>query len=1205
MASTTNDQIAQANAMAQGVDGGLNVKTDPQRLAPPATTRSDNAWYISAGAVDQLPAFQSTMPAGFAHVYNLSAKDTMAPTLAGDTLVHGELPDPTGSFTTPVWAMSNGTTPSRFQPALPHQLRTRTFASALQRPLNSPADPNVDRWPLLTARQEQATTAGRRMATGYYDGSSLKVTFGNVDGLADTGELLVLSFSAQWVEMIGIQGTPNWGLTYLSGGSVYCAVYDFYGNVVTSLTAVYANALTTNAVAYGATQFPTLTTYNHCQTTYVAYLAQLSTAGSGVSSYCIYTFPFLNVSNKTLLSGPYPAQPGGPLQGFAISSPTSHQPRGSQDYLAVAYDGYVWVIANPFGGGTYASYQSGQLPVAGNTGVGTASTGGFNNALVTLTAMPINDGLYASTAAAGVAVVVYRHCSEQVSPQGFLSGGAAYQYVAVEALSYLNGTLSIVNSNGFRTVGGAAICAKAFAVCPPEANYAGAQAAVQGYCVVRQGAYQPSSYAGTPSGLYGFYDQPMYFLIDHQARIVARWSEGLGPIGQVGDVAASQGGPTQYTYFATFPLCLGLGNVLISDTLATPNDVSCLDIVLPTWVMAQLGRALGYKIGAATASTTVPFYAVATPLAVTLSLSATCSSSPTVSGQGYTVASGALTCIHDGRSMMEAGFHNQTNNLGATAYAQGATGASPNPLGNAGVYYYVATWEWTDAQGRLHRSRPSRAAYVSTGSASFYGAQVTVPSLNTVRGLFTGNNALQSVTCRLYRSVMGATDRSFYLVNSQTVWSFGQTNGGPTAWYGNVIADNVLPELAVISPTSLQDFLQNQPQIYTGLSSAYTGSLFSADGPPAFLWQASSKGRAFGLAVVQGQPRIYYSSVMSSGVPFEWNALNYAPVPTDIGDARSIDCMDDKVLVFGSRSVGFMSGDGPLPYNSVGVPAPNDGFGLVYPIPTSLGVLGTGAPCRMADGIIFQGGSGFQLVSRALMVQDAGVTVDFLTGRQINNPGQVYSRGIMVSSLQAIVWCNPHGSALVYQYITKKWATWPLLAGANAIAQRFDGSVVVSLQPVVGVKYSPRAVAATAGADIGTLGNTYSPIYQGLQTNPGLVLETPWMYPAGESAGESALFDVAVTGTYFAPHILQVEQAYNGMSYVSQVIKFNVSSRPNQYQFRVRPVGGTRIWSVRYRISVLPATTLGAGYNMAGLSDLVLFAGSKQGTTRLLAGQSG
>lgn len=1200
MPATTNDSITEADASSQGVDGGLNAKTDPQRLAPPATTRADNAWYISAGAVNQLPGFQSAMPPGFTHIYNLAAKDTLAPTLAGDTMVHGELPDPASPFTTPVWAQNNGLSPSRAQPALPHTLRTRTFAAALQRSLPMPSSSNVDRAPLMTARQEVASTIGRRVATGTYDGTTFSATFGNVDGLSDTGETLTLAITAQWVEMIGIQGTQNWALVYVSGSTLTVSIWDFYGKAVSAPVSPINNVLPIGAAASGVSQYPTMQTFNHCGVTYVATLAQLSSAQSGIVSYGVYARPLTNLTQTTFLSGPGPVQAGAPVQGFSISSPTSHQARGTQDYLAVAYDGAVWMITNPFGGGTYSSVRSGILPVLAPSGVNTTSPQGYNNTLTTLVAMPANDGLLASKPGAQVAVVVYRHLSEQVTPAGKNMGGVAYQVVAVDALSFVAGASVTISSNVFRTVGGAAICAKAFAICPSEANYAGAQAAVQGYCVVRQGAWQPYvGYNGSLGvGQYWVYDQPTYFLIDHQARIVARWGEGLAPIGRPTDLAACQQYTSSATNFAMFPLQTCLGQVLISDTLGTANDVSCLDIIIPTWTLGQQTRPLSYSIGQGVNSATVPNFAVATPLATHLSLSATGSAPPSLSGQGYSVVSGAMTCVHDGRMLTEAGFHSQTNNLLVYAYQPGDSGASSTLLGGAGFYYYVATWEWTDAQGRLQRSAPSRPAYCSSPSNGFYGALVTCPSPVSARG---------PVTVRLYRSALAAADKSYYLVGITTAPSIAPSSTNATAGYGTVISDALLMDVSIAtSSSSSLNYLQGQPQVYTGTSSAYVGSVYPASAPPPFVWQTSSRGRAFGLAIVQGQPRIYYSSVMNTATPFEWHPLNYAPVPADVGDARSLDSVDDKILVFGSRTVGFMSGDGPAASNPVGSPSPNDGFGPVYPIPTALGVLGSGAPCRTQDGVVFQGSSGFQLIGRDLTVQAVGVLVDAITGRQINNLGTVFCRGQMLSTLQSIVWSSPQGPALVYNYITKKWSTWQLLPGATCLAQRFDGSIVVAMQPIVGVRYASRATATAPGADMGALGNTYSPIYQGLQASPGLVLETPWIYPAGESAGESALFDVAVTGTYFGPHILQVEQAYNGSAtYQGQVTRFQVLTAPPVYQYRVRPIGGTRLWAVRYRISILPVTTLGSSYNLAGLSDLVIFSGSKQGTTRLLAGQSG
>ena len=1205
MASTSNDQIAQADAAAQGIDGGLNAKTDPSRLDPPFTTRSDNAWYVSPGSVDQLPALASAMPANVSHIYNLTTRDSVAPSLVGDTLVHGEYPD-VGPFTTSLWAQANGATPSRAQPVLPHAFRTRLMGSALQRPLVDTAltQANVDRWPLMMVRQELGATAARRFALGYYDGTSLRVTFGNVDGLADTGESLTLPLTAQFVEMVALQGSSNWALVALNGGTLTRYVYDFSGNLVTGATQLSQVVLAMPAPAQGATQMQTFTCFNHCQVTYVGYIAQLSPANSGTVSYGLYVRPVLTDATVRL-TGPTPQQAGGPLLGFAISSPTTHQPRATNDYLTVFYDGVVSVITNPFGGGTYASASSPKLPVPANSGM--TSSSGFNNALTTLTAIPTDTAQTGSS----MAIAVFRHLSEQVTPAGANAAGVAFQTVGADTVQFASGGLALLSSQQFRTVGGAAICAKSFAASPPEAGFAGPTQAVQAYCVVRQGAWQWSwGYSGNPGGqsavgAYWVYDQPMYFLIDHQARVVARWSEGSAPMGVPTDLTAGLPYQSSASVYAKFPICTGLGAPLISDTLATANDVSCLDVVLPTWSMSQLVRQAAYVFGpAAVSSATIPTYAIATPLAAHLALSGSGSTAPTVSGQGYTVVTGCFTGIHDGRMTVEAGYHNQTNNLLVRAYAQGEAAASSTPLGAQGFYYYRATWEWTDAQGKLHRSAPSRPMWCNA-QLGFYGAQVTLPSPMSVRASATSSGAL-SMVCRLYRSAVGDTDGNSYEVAAVQVPCISQPGVPVASMFGTVVSDTTMDASQVSTTVGpIQNPLQNRPQLYTGTSSQFAGRPYAAQSPPPFLWQTSSKGRAFGLAVVQGQPRIYYSSAMASGVPYEWNALNYAPVPPDIGDARSIDAIDDKVLVFGTRSTGFMSGDGPAPASSTGIPSPNDGFGPVYPVPTSMGVLGTGAPCRTTEGVIFQGASGFQMVGRDLQVQAAGALVDLITGRQVGNLGQVYCRGQMLASLQSIVWTNPAGPALVYNYLLKKWSTWPLLPGASQAAQRSDGTVVVALQPIVGGRWVGRATLTTPGVDMGTLGYTYAPICRNLVMQPGLVMETPWINPAGESGGESALFDVAVTGSYFGPHILQVEQAYNGGGYLPQVTRFSVASAPPLYQYRVRPVGGTRVWSVRYRISLLPLVSLAINYNLAGLSDLVIFAGSKQGTTRLMAGQSG
>ena len=181
----------------------------------------------------------------------------------------------------------------------------------------------------------------------------------------------------------------------------------------------------------------------------------------------------------------------------------------------------------------------------------------------------------------------------------------------------------------------------------------------------------------------------------------------------------------------------------------------------------------------------------------------------------------------------------------------------------------------------------------------------------------------------------------------------------------------------------------------------------------------------------------------------------------------------------------------------------------------------------------------------------------------------------------------------------------PLLSNVGCIAQRMDGSIVVALQPVIGGQYASVASLNVPGCDFGVLGNTYAPLCRTQDTAAGMVLETPWLLPSGESAGEGQIWEVAVTGTYLGPHKLQVEQAYNySNTYVSSK-QFLVDSPVPKYQFRVRPSTGTRLWAIRYRLTLIPTSSLSSSYQMAALGDLVLFSGVQQGTTRLGASTSG
>lgn len=1189
----TTDRVTTADAHSQGIDGGLNLKTDPSRLAPPETTRADNAWYTEPGNVSQLPAFASTMPANTSHVYNLHARDLPPPSSNGDIMVHGEVRDAPGSttnlFTSPVWSDANGTSINSVQPMPPFQLRTRVLSS--QQNFTTLDCGRVN--PMFMREEAPLTGVQRRYGLATYDGATLKITFGLSDGMTETTGTGNYTFSADYIECAGIQSSNQWVAAYVSGTLLSIATSDFAAAapiyIVTPTNACQGvNVYTENAAGV---QYNPLTVVQHSGRTYVAYI---NAPAGGPYSVKLYDVLSAQTYSLGLSSASVPAGP------FSVTSPNSHTPSTSTTFLNVQFNGNVYVVARATDTSDGVIVGSAVLPANSAPGIGTQtySVKPYENRLST-SAITIFDSQGGTGAGAQLGIVLFRHQSEQPA-----TSFAAYQVVAIDTYSFKAnattatnaGTLTAVSSNIVRTPAGAALASKAFTAYPSEAGYAGLPGAKNAYCIIRSGGWEPAlAYLGNTrsSSSSATFSQPTYFVIDHQARIVGRTLEMLAPGGNESDIVGWSNVQTGRNYYASFPLARSLGSPLITAPDAAPNDTSLLDIVCPAWALTNQQAGGEYKLGGNIYQAQAPTSVLYQPTGICLSLSSAVSSVPPVQAAAYSVFSGMLTAVHDGRGISEANFHFAAMN---PAYITTTTTPTSPGKGPAGTYYFTYIWEYVDAQGHIHRSQPSLPATTVVNAGNFYNAStLTLPLPVTTKAALGG-----VLRIRLYRSTVDNTDGNFYLVKTVAVNPVNGLN-----YTINVTEDTFYDPVAYGTGGTNIYALTAQPRLYNSLNSTTLNRTYLSTPPPPFLWQVSAKGRAFGLAQVLGQHRLYYTSAANGQYPFEWNTLNYAPVPPELGDVRSLEAMDDKIVILGTRTNAVMNGDGPPPSSATGEPTINGGFSVIQPIPTPAGVVGTGSPVCVPGGVMFQGFGGIQSVGRDTSITPDGAQVDRLTGRQINNRGQVYGRAVTLPTLQSVVWANPAGPALVFNYLTKKWSIWPLLSNAACIAQRMDGSIAVALQPIVGRQYATIATPEVPGADFGVLGTTYAPLCRTMDTSPALVVETPWLLPSGESAGEGQVWEVAITGTYEGPHILQVEQARNyGTAYtVSRT--FTVDTAPPRYQFRVRSSAGTRLSSIRYRISLLPISTLSSGYAMAALSDLVLFSGVQQGTTRLGATTSG
>jgi hypothetical protein len=1184
MATNINSDIQQPDAKDIDVTGGLDLKSDSATAAPPKTTRADNCWYITPGTVRPLPPFQ-TMLATLAqppvHLYNLHARDAAEGASSGDIMMHGEYADAPGSatngWTTPLWAHNMGQTLNTTQPILPYVARTRQLGAS--------ASPNVQTsWntnsydanansPIMVT-QDIAGLDGRRRYAMVCNGSASQsgVSGGRTNGvlvsfgyLDDGGEVVTPNLSPSalltagtfaYVQAIHLPNTQNWALCTLASGatSIVFTVYTFAGVSVGS-------SLSFGAYVAGPQPMDCFIYNNMAYCAY--YDKQSSTTAWMANGFNLSTAQSIG----QLIAS---SQTATPTQGLCAFSAQPNYTGVGPNWLAICCFAQITVMVIT---GTNSNVQYSTMTLTPPTAAATGGVGMFAGAAV---AFDASNGIGAK---AVVGFTLFRlfneNCTVGLSNNTVSLG---LQSVAVDRYTYTatGNTLTLVGTTVFRTSSGATIACKPFATNPPQAQFAGPAAAKTVVCAVRTGSFEGSSnLSGYAVSLYG---QPTYYLIDHQARIVGRWFDGAAPAGQMVQTLPTTAGT-------------GIGPASIS---ATMSDMSDLRVQIPSWSLigTQYAAAANLSLtGSFVAPTNTPINPVFVPAVLDLQYQAQGVHVPPSRGGSHQYVSGPLTCLHDGRMLTEANYHTAATNPGLDPASYSAS------LGGSGYFYWSVVWTWIDALGRKHRSQPSLAASRNYGTTQFSGIGVIVTA--PLGNKYTSGSF---PVCEVYRTLSNATDGNSYLVATLVVPPMG-TGITPNAGSIGTASDAVYTDSYTNATTGVYTVgtISAQPRMYTSINATNTANVYPAAAPPPFVWQVATKGRLFGLAYVQGEARLYYSSVDSFGIPLEWNQFNYATVPGEIGEARSVEAIDDKIVIFGTRGNAVMNGDGPPAANAAGIPAPGDGFSAVTPLPTPAGVLGTGSPVRVPTGILFQGAPGIQMIGRDLSLSPLGAPVDVLTGRQFGNPGTIFGRASLLPSLQSVVWANPAGPALVFNYVTQAWSTWPLLSYASTFVQRLNGDVWVALQPMT--TSIPATSTLSLGADVGMLTVSTFAYNSPAPSSPALVLETPWLAIGATQAGEGWLREMSLYGDCIGPHILQIEQAFDYGNYVAPPTQYAVTNAALNYEYQLRPPSA-RARAVRYRMTLLPTTTLAAQYATGYISDLALFMGAKQGTARLGMGNS-
>lgn len=437
---------------------------------------------------------------------------------------------------------------------------------------------------------------------------------------------------------------------------------------------------------------------------------------------------------------------------------------------------------------------------------------------------------------------------------------------------------------------------------------------------------------------------------------------------------------------------------------------------------------------------------------------------------------GGFVWAYDGTQCTEHNFHLYPEDITATA---GTVGSMPNQ-----DYLYQVVYEWTDAQGNLHRSAPSFPVGVTLAGAND-SVDLVIPTLR-----LTYKTDVQIVIYRwstAQQSYHRITSPSSPLLNDPTV---------DTVLYTDTVTDASIA---------------TAPLIYT------TGGVLENIAFPATRSLATFKNR---LMVLSAEDR---DVVACSKITFQDEPVQ----PTDLitifvnpssgsqqntGPSTIISAMDDKFLIFKENNMFYIVGDGP---NNLGQ---NNTFSEPTYIPSTVGCDNQKSLVLIPQGMMFQSNKGIWLLNRALGTQYIGADVQESGLTQITS-------AIAVPNSNDVRFTLSDNTALTYNYYFDRWAQF---SNIPAISSCIYNDLHTYLTPSSIVRQETPG-EYTDG------------------TSPVLIsFTTAWLNLAGLQ-GLERMYYMYLIGQYKSPHKLIVNVGYDYEDSPTQSAQATPVAYPGQW----------------------------------------------------------
>lgn len=336
-----------------------------------------------------------------------------------------------------------------------------------------------------------------------------------------------------------------------------------------------------------------------------------------------------------------------------------------------------------------------------------------------------------------------------------------------------------------------------------------------------------------------------------------------------------------------------------------------------------------------------------------------------------TFLAGSCPQAYDGSFFEEAGFNHRPVIISAVASGVGNL--------STGSYTVYATYVHVDQRGNISESMPSAPVVFSATSGNGYTPTVLACGLTAKRGVST----------RIYRTI--ANGAVAYLdIADANEFATGRSDV-------DITANTVIPTDGGVLP--------NEPMPACRVAVEHQNRIWCAGGEAGDL--------------------VYFSQPISENILPEFNRQLVRRIPKAAGRVVNIVSLDDKLVVFCEKRVGFIYGEGPTRTGA------QDGYsefieavsGYTIPWDEPHSII------RSTDGVWFRCGFGFRLLGRNMaIVQDGiGDLGSEIDAALISEDGLTYYkviRALIGSSGQQVRFYTNGGFVFVFDLVYKQWSTF-------------------------------------------------------------------------------------------------------------------------------------------------------------------------------------